>query len=550
MYKTHKQGTPVRLLTSGCNTAIENLAIYIERVCLPLTEELPSRIKNTSHLLDIIDNINSKGLSANAILVSFDIVNMFPSIDNNYGLKVVATALENRVLKSPSTECIVDGLKICLHNNNSIFSSTNLLQTNGTATGAPNSCSYADLAVSPIDDQVFKAMESSYSELRYYGRYRDDCLAIWDGSRQRLQSFFSFLNSLNKDLQYTMEIGGTQLCFLDVKLSIMNGRLETTVYSKPTNSHLYLHSSSCHSKSSIKGIPKGVALRLRRLCSTDNEFDAKAVEYEEHLKNRGYNKRMVRKPFADIRKKSREDARLPISKENGEKKIIFSTKYNPRGPNVNKIVKEYLPILQQVPILNDLFPKNSVMVANKRENNLVDLMLRSDPYNIKSDIAGMKEIGYVKCGRRCDSCENFVIETTNIKSHATGRRFSIRRETTCKSENVVYVACCQTCGKQGVGSTVSWKPRLANYKSHIKKDIKTCMVVRHFIEDCPDPTLSNLKFVIVDAINNIEGLSKKEIDSMLLEKEKFWIGTLITQHKGLNGSHDWCRRNRTEKEKF
>jgi len=117
-------------------------------------------------------------------------------------------------------------------------------------------------------------------------------------------------------------------------------------------------------------------------------------------------------------------------------------------------------------------------------------------------------------------------------------------------KNLIYVAICQSCGKQGVGSTVAWKPRLANYKSHIKKQLKTCRIVQHFIEDCPDPTLNNLKFIIVDAVNNTDNISKTDIDSLLLEKEKFWIGTLVTQHQGLNGTHDWNRKKRSEREKY
>ena len=159
LYKTHKTGNPVRLLTSGCNTAIENLARFIEVVCAPLTENMPSRIKNTAHLLGIIDNINEKGIPDNTILVSFDIINMFPSIDNKNGLQAVKTILESRSIKQPSTQCIIEGLELCLFNNNSIFANDNLLQTNGTATGAPNSCSYADIAVSVVDDAVFEKNE-------------------------------------------------------------------------------------------------------------------------------------------------------------------------------------------------------------------------------------------------------------------------------------------------------------------------------------------------------------------------------------------------------
>ena len=47
---------------------------------------MPSRIKDSDHLFDVIYNINSMFLPANAILVSFDdIVNMFPNIDDKSG---------------------------------------------------------------------------------------------------------------------------------------------------------------------------------------------------------------------------------------------------------------------------------------------------------------------------------------------------------------------------------------------------------------------------------------------------------------------------------
>ena len=173
-----------------------------------------------------------------------------------------------------------------------------LLQTNGTATGAPNSCSYADIAISSIDNAVFEKMKSEFSELKYFGRYRDDCLSLWCGTREKLESFFNFLNSLNDDLKFTMEIGNDKLCFLDLEIKLENNKLHTTVYSKPTDAHLYLHANlhatSCHNKLSIKGIPKGVALRLRRICSSDAEYDIKSNEYINYLLKRGYDKKSTR----------------------------------------------------------------------------------------------------------------------------------------------------------------------------------------------------------------------------------------------------------------
>ena len=549
LYKTHKDGTPVRLLTSGCNTAIENLARFIEVVCAPLAEKIPTLIKNTDHLLNIIDSINNQGVPDEAILVSFDIVNMYPSIDNQFGLKAVQKALNGRELQKPPTDCIIEGLKLCLYNNNSVFANENLLQTNGTATGAPNSCSYADIAISTIDEEVLKIISSKYTEMMYFGRYRDDCLSLWIGSIDALNDFHDFLNSLNSNLKFTMEVGNETLCFLDLKISIRNNKLETSVYSKPTDSHLYLHAKSCHQKASINGIQKGVAIRLRKICSTDAEYQEKSAEYTSYLTARGHDQQSVKSTFNKLSTIPRNDARKSAGKKNPKDLIVFSTSYNPRGPNVNNIVRKYLHLIQNNPKLNTLIPKGTILVANKREKNLKELLLRADPYNIKSDLCNNNPSGYEKCGKKCDSCINFVDETSDIISNATGRKFKIHRNSTCSTENVIYVAYCVTCGKQGVGSTVAWKPRLANYKSHIKKNKPTCRIAKHFIDECKNESLTNLRFVIVDTVNNVENLSQAQIDHLLLEKEKFWIGTLITQHHGLNGTHDWNRNKRSDREK-
>ena len=95
--KTQKVNNPARVITSGCNTAVESLSIYIEHVLFELSESMPSRIKDSNHLVDITDNINSMFLPANAILVTFDIVNMFPNIDSKSGLDVVKSALLKKI---------------------------------------------------------------------------------------------------------------------------------------------------------------------------------------------------------------------------------------------------------------------------------------------------------------------------------------------------------------------------------------------------------------------------------------------------------------------
>ena len=61
-YKAHIQWNPVQLHYTGCNEAIENLSGFIKNIGAPLTEDILYRIRDTSHLLGIIDTINDEDL--------------------------------------------------------------------------------------------------------------------------------------------------------------------------------------------------------------------------------------------------------------------------------------------------------------------------------------------------------------------------------------------------------------------------------------------------------------------------------------------------------
>ena len=112
--KTHKIDNPVCVITSGCNTAVENLSILVEKILYPIADKLPSKIKDANDMLDIIDSINESVLADNYVLVNFDVVNMLPNIDNKSGLKNDKDVLLDNNFDLDSTQCIVDALEICL----------------------------------------------------------------------------------------------------------------------------------------------------------------------------------------------------------------------------------------------------------------------------------------------------------------------------------------------------------------------------------------------------------------------------------------------------
>ena len=91
------------------------------------------------------------------------------------------------------------------------------------------SCSYSDVAIYRLDKLVNNEKINNVSELLLYGRYGDDCFLIWNSCEERLDSFHQFLNYLDEDLKFTMQIAKCYICALDLKISIDDYKIVTTV---------------------------------------------------------------------------------------------------------------------------------------------------------------------------------------------------------------------------------------------------------------------------------------------------------------------------------
>ena len=196
-------------------------------------------------MLEIIDDINKSVLYENCVLLSFDVVNMFPNIDNKSGLLSVKEALTDSNFDVDSTQCIVDALEICLTCNNSRFNHQHFLQTDGTAQGPHMSCSYADIAMAKYDSLA----NNFHLKPSVWKRFRDDIFVLWEHGTASLFSFLDYLNTMNKTgkIKFNMEIAGdTGLGCLDLKLKIKEGKIRVDVYAKPNNSFSHVIPNTCY----------------------------------------------------------------------------------------------------------------------------------------------------------------------------------------------------------------------------------------------------------------------------------------------------------------
>ena len=93
--------------------------------------------------------------------------------------------------------------------------------------------------------------------------------------------------------------------FLDILLSTEDDRVTTSVFTKPTDSHSYLMYNSFHPQHLLKSIPFSQFLRIRRLCSNDEDFHKQADLFAHFFRNRGYPNQLIQSAIFKAASKDR-----------------------------------------------------------------------------------------------------------------------------------------------------------------------------------------------------------------------------------------------------
>ena len=100
-------------------------------------------------------------------------------------------------------------------------------------------------------------------------RFIDDNLVIWTGTDETFNEFFNFLNLFHP----TIKVDEPQHEFLDLEISIKNGKIHTDLYRKETSKPNALLPSSAHPGHIFSNIVYSMTLRLMIICSEEARFE-------------------------------------------------------------------------------------------------------------------------------------------------------------------------------------------------------------------------------------------------------------------------------------
>ena len=108
------------------------------------------------------------------------------------------------------------------------------------------------------------------------------------------------LNKFESYLKFTHEFSKESLPFLDLKVKLLEGKIKTDLYIKETDRHQYLHYSSSHPKHTKQSTVFSQALRMKRICSEEEDFKTHIGEMKSWFQKRAYPDKIIDKELDKV----------------------------------------------------------------------------------------------------------------------------------------------------------------------------------------------------------------------------------------------------------
>ena len=373
--KIHKNilPPPGRPVVAGIGSPTEKISQFVDHFLNPVSMKVRSYLKDTNEFLRILNR--TPILKPGTLLVTMDVCSLYTNIPNDDGLRasLLALNLHRRGAVKPTNLSIIKLLNLVLKRNNFHFNGNNYLQIGGTAIGTKAAPSFAITYMGAYEEE--HVYTYGLQPLLYL-RYIDDIFMLWPHGEKELSTFIEHLNNRVPTIKFTEEHSATNVSFLDVMVRIINNKLETDLFSKPTDSHDYLLYSSAHPQRCKDSIPYSQFLRIRRICSRMEDYEYNVIQLSSHFIRRQYPEELILDAAILARRLDRDTLlnteREPI--EQDKEKVFLITTFHPSDHQVREVVHKNWDILGQSPTTDKLFQKKLV-VGYRRPKNLRDLLV-------------------------------------------------------------------------------------------------------------------------------------------------------------------------------
>ena len=345
--KAHKvqKGYPMRTIVSTIGTATHGISEHLVKLIQPALNKNISRIKNSSMF---VREAKSWIISKDEVQVSYDVVNLYPSVPLKEATVVILDILKADPEVISTTKLTIDEIKtlieLCLskcyflwndeihelEDSGPIGLSLMVVIAEGFLQYIEKKAMYIGLHANPT------VSPNSYK------RYVDDSHARFINIEQA-ERYMIILNEQHPQIQYTIEKENEQkeLQFLDIKIkNNQQGKYEFTVHRKDAITNIQVKPHSDHDPKILNGIFKGFVHRAYSICSEkyiETELEFLINVFEEN----GYNRKELERMANQIKaKRSNTSIQINERPDSSQMKLVTLPWVSGLSPRLRKEYKK------------------------------------------------------------------------------------------------------------------------------------------------------------------------------------------------------------------
>ena len=454
--KIHKKNNPGRPIINSVGSLTETISALVDEILRKYSKLAKSYIKDTSHFLQEIQNIE---IHPGDIIATVDVTALYTNIPHEDGIQKVKEFLKKHDAPQAELTLVETLLEHILKKNYFEFNNEFYLQISGTEMGTRCAPNYAIIFMAELEEEFLTTLTL---QPRIWKRFIDDVFIIWNHGEKELESLLTKLNQFHPTIKFTEEHSEYGIPFLDTFTYIDGKELRTRVYHKPTDNKQYLHYNSCDPLQQKNSIPYSLLVRAKRICTEEEHFISEAKMIIKKLRDRKYPEYILERAVQKIQKITRTQLLTPRTRKE-DQRIRYIISFNPSNPDMKSIALQHLHLLARMrrnPITQD-----KVQIVFRKSRNLEEMII--------TGLVNAKEPPTYRCSpcrnnnrKGCISYDR-LLHTNTVTSRDTTHK--LRGYHHCQSENCIYCLICRCCNKKYIGeSSQTVNNRLRGHESHIK----------------------------------------------------------------------------------
>ena len=307
--KAHKpdKGYPMRVIVSTIGTPVYGLSKYLVNIAQPTLDKNETRLKNSE---TFVAKAKTWDISPTEVQVSFDVVNLYPSVPINKATTVIVDILNSDPELSERTKLTINEIKtlieLCLSKCYFLWNGKMYELENSGPIGLSLMVVISEAFLQHLEkNAIHEALHCNPPvELKSFYRYVDDSHSRFTDF-ENADMFKMILNSQDESIQYTIEKENEHKSLNFLEVSILNnqlGKYEFDIYRKNAITNIQIKPTSSHDPKVLDGIFKGFVHRALTLCS-EKFIEPELTFLVEVFTENGYDINNLKRIVSEMRRK-------------------------------------------------------------------------------------------------------------------------------------------------------------------------------------------------------------------------------------------------------